>query len=246
MKILIASPSYDGSVRKEYMRAVMDLTHAFDGSGIRWELLIESATVLHTMRSVMASKALMDDGFTHLLFLDTDMGFAPRAVQKLLEAGQEVVGCAYPYRTIPLHQKPEMLDKTLRQVIAESVPYAVRFAPGTRDVQVVDGLCEVAGLGTGLMLIARGALQKLVDAGAVERYRVGFPYGQFHRHPHYYGFFDHWVENGTILGEDYSFCQRWTSRCQGKIHAVVSEEVMHVGALPVLGRYSDRLRTGKL
>ena len=82
MKILIASPTYDGSVRKEYMRSVMVLTDFLNQSGVLWEMMVEPSSMLHVMRSVMASKALMDPQITHILFVDTDMGFSASAVKK--------------------------------------------------------------------------------------------------------------------------------------------------------------------
>lgn len=245
-KILIASPTYDGSVRKEYMHSIFCLTDFFRQAGIAWDILLESATVLHVMRSVMASKALLDEEFTHLLFVDTDMGFNVSAVRKLIEARKDVIGCAYPYRTIPLHEEIARAGETFRKSIGAILPYAVRFAPDTRAVRIEKGICEVQGIGTGLLLIAKEALGTMVEKGCVAKFVTGFPYSQWYRHPEYFGFFDHVKIDGAYLGEDYSFCQRWVTGCGGKVHAVVDEEIMHVGSLPVLGRYEDRLKSGRL
>ncbi|NVO07928.1 MAG: hypothetical protein HXX19_19290 [Rhodoferax sp.] len=246
MKILIASPSYDGAVRKEYMQSVMALTDYFRQAGIAWELMLEPATLLHVMRSVMASKVLIDESFTHLLFVDTDMGFAVSAVQKLIDAKKDVIGCAYPYRTIPLHESIKKDSQTLRQAISEAVPYSIKFPPGTQTLDVKNGLCEVISIGTGLLLISRETLQTLKDAPSVGRFRTGFPYTQWYSGSHYHGFFDHVLVDEAYMSEDYSFCHRWVNECRGKIFAVVDHEIMHVGPVPVLGRYVDRLKSGKL
>lgn len=247
MKILIASPTYDGSVRMEYMRAIMQVTDYFRQAGIAWDIVLEPATLLHVARSVMASKVLLDEETTHLLFVDTDMGFSVEAVRKLIDSNKDVVGCAYPYRTIPLHDAvPVKEGQTFRQAISESVPYAVRFAPGASKVDVVNGICEVAGIGTGLLLVSRKALEMLRDTPGMGRFKVGFPYTQWYSGTHYWGFFDYLVQNEAYVGEDYSFCHRWTHDCKGKIFAVVDREVMHVGPVPVMGRYLERLKTGKL
>jgi hypothetical protein len=134
MKILIASPSYDGLVRVEYMKSIMVLTNYLEKANIKWELLTESSTLLHVMRSVMASKAMMDEGYTHLLFVDTDMGFPVSAVQKMIDADKEVIGCAYPYRSIPLHEEIPSGPKTFRTAISEAVPYALRLLPGQKKL----------------------------------------------------------------------------------------------------------------
>lgn len=246
MKILIASPTYDGNVRKEYMQSIMALTDYFRQAAIAWEMVMEPATLLHVMRSVMATKALTDKDITHILFVDTDMGFQVSAVKKLIEASKEIIGCAYPYRTIPLHEKIAKPDLTFRQAIAQSVPYAVHFPRGAKTLNIVDGVVEVSGLGTGLMLISKATLQTMVERKCVEAFANGFPYNQWYRQAQYYGFFDYVKVDGAYIGEDYSFCHRWIHGCEGKIYAVVNEEIMHVGPTPIVGRYSDRLRSGKI
>ncbi len=246
MKILIASPTYDGAVRVEYMKSVMATTDYLSKAGIEWELMIEPATLLHVMRSVMASKALMDGDFTHLLFIDTDMGFHASAVQKLVEANVDVIGCAYPFRTIPLNQPVPQGEKTLRQAVAESVPYAVKLKKGTKKLDVKDGICDVGGIGTGLLLISVAALKKMLKLKVVETYSCHFPYNQWHKHKAYHGFFDYLVVGGQYIGEDYSFCQRWIDECDGKIYAVIDQEIFHIGNIPVIGRYLDKIKAGKV
>lgn len=125
MKILIASPSYDGAVRVEYMMSILALSDHLRARAIEHEVLVRSSTLLHVLRSVMASKVLLEDGYTHLLFVDTDMGFTVSAVEKMLRADKPVIGCAYPYRTVPLHEDPPEDVKPLRRTISSMVPYAV-------------------------------------------------------------------------------------------------------------------------
>jgi hypothetical protein len=54
------------------------------------------------------------------------------------------------------------------------------------------------------------------------------------------------VVDGQYLGEDYSFCKRWIEVCGGQIYAVVDQEIFHVGPMPVIGRYVDKLKAGKV
>ena len=245
MKILIASPSYDGSVRHEYMRSIMVLTDYFKQAGIEWDMMLEPATLLHVMRSVMASRALNEPDITHLLFIDTDMAFAVTAVQRLIDARKDIIGCAYPYRTIPLHENIAKAGMPFRKAISEVLPYAVQFAPGQTEMKIVNGVCEVQSIGTGLLLIDKRVLATMVKKGCVGSFSAGFPYTQWYKYAEYFGFFDYIVENRQYLGEDYSFCKRWTEQCRGKIHAVVNEEIGHVGNITVLGRYEDKLRSGR-
>lgn len=245
MKILIASPTYDGSVRKEYMRSIMAATAWLDAQKVGWEWLVESSTVLSVMRSAMASKALMDGDFSHILFVDTDMGFSVSALRKMVEADKPVMGCAYPYRTVPLDDAVEGPHASIRSLISQAAPYAIGFPRELSNLKVVKGICEVDFIGTGLLLISAEALAEMVRKGAAESFRTTFPYSQWHRHETYHGFFHHVMRDGAMLGEDYSFCHRWREECGGVIHAVVDEEIFHIGPLPVIGRYVDRLKSGK-
>jgi len=245
-RILIASPTYDGSVRSEYMRSILRLTEELREREVAWQLLLEPATLLHTMRSVMASLVLQDDAYSHLLFVDTDLDFQAASVVKMLAADREVIGCAYPYRTVPLHETVTTADRTLRQVIAGKVPYAITLPEGISNLNVVHGICEVASIGTGLLLIRRSALEALAASGQIGRFVTTFPYSQWYHCSHYYGFFSHMQADGCDYGEDYSFCRRWREICAGRIHALVADEVGHIGPLPVLGRYLERLKNGSL
>jgi hypothetical protein len=247
-KILIASPTYNGDVRIEYMRSIIDLLARLRGRDTECSLLTEKATILHTMRSVMASEALADASFTHLLFVDTDMGFRPEAVLRLIDRDVPFAGVAYPYRTVPLHEKlpADLEGTTLRTFTSQLVPYAVTFPPGQKQVQIERGFCKVSTIGTGLMLIRRDVLVRMSEEGSLRRYITGFPYNQWHKQTQYWGFFDPLEENGMQFGEDYSFCRRWVQGCGGDILALVDEEISHIGPLPVLGRYIDKLKTGNI
>jgi hypothetical protein len=246
MKILIASPTYDGSVRKEYMQSIMRLTDYFRQTGIAWEMILESSTMLHVVRGIMASKALLDGEVTHLLFVDTDMHFDVDTVHMMIEAHKEVIGCACPYRTIPYFDTVKTGGQTFRQTLAEGLPYNIKFAPGTKNIDVKEGICEVASIGTGLLLISRSALEQLQGSSRVRRYVAGFPYNQWYGGTHYFGFFEHLQIDEAFIGEDYSFCMRWTEDCKGRIHAVINKEIVHIGNIPIPGRYLDRLKAGML
>ena len=243
-KLLIATPSYDGNVRREYMRSVFTLCRTLEGMGVQTEMMIEPATMLHTMRSVMASVVLNDPGYSHLLFIDADMEFPPSAVTRMLGAGEPVIGCAYPYRTVPYYAAPGTAE-TVKEAIEINVPFAVRFPPDVRNVSIDKGFADVASVGTGLMLIARGALETLAGSGRIARYRVGFPYAQYYKHSHYHGFFDHLIEDDMALGEDYSFCRRW-QQAGGSIRALVDVEIVHHGHVAIPGRYITKLKAGKI
>jgi hypothetical protein len=245
MKILIASPTYDGSVRIEYMRALFQTTDYFRQAGIAWDMFVESSSVLHIMRSVMATRAALEGDFTHLLFIDTDMGFDAALIRRMVEADRKMIAAVCPYRTIPLHLSAGE-GKTLREAVSEQVPYNARFAPGLTNLDIRNGICEVEAIGTAIMLIKTEALRDMIEKGAVEKFATHFPFDQWIESKVYYGFFDHLIENGMYLGEDFSFCRRWRRCIDEPIAAICDAEIMHIGNMPVIGNFMDKLRAGKL
>ena len=63
--------------------------------------------------------------------------------------------------------------------------------------------------------------------------------------PFYYFFSEITREDGTMLGEDYSFCNRWHSIDGNEIWALVDESIGHVGDMVYGAPYLNRLRQRK-
>jgi hypothetical protein len=62
----------------------------------------------------------------------------------------------------------------------------------------------------------------------------------------FYDFFSEMnLEDGTRLGEDYSFCKRWRSLAGNEIWAAVDEPIGHVGDMIYGAPYLKRLLQGK-
>ena len=49
------------------------------------------------------------DGYTHLLFIDSDIDFQPKTIFTMLEKDKDVIGCPYPMKTFDW-------DKTWRRM----------------------------------------------------------------------------------------------------------------------------------
>lgn len=93
------------------------------------------SSVLPDSRNVLAQSAI-NDGATHILYLDSDMMFPPDLLNRLLAHGREIVAVNYVRRTVP------------------TVPTA--FIEGEGPLYTEDddhGLVEVSHCGMGAMLI---------------------------------------------------------------------------------------------
>lgn len=96
MKLLIAVPTLD-FVHFEFLKSLTALIMKLKDDHVNFELQIESGTLVYAARERLAHKA-MNDGFTHVLWLDSDMVFSPEIVDDLMFSGKNFVTGVYHAR----------------------------------------------------------------------------------------------------------------------------------------------------
>ena len=84
-RLLIAVPSTD-YMHAEFVRSLMKLTGHLQREGIRHETEIIAGTLVYLARDKLACTAI-NDGYTHMLFLDSDMVFGEDIVETLRFSG---------------------------------------------------------------------------------------------------------------------------------------------------------------
>src|SRR4051794_5615952 len=97
--ILIGTPNAAGLVNVSYVKSLVDLQKRILQNG--WSLtLLQVSLFLPTARNAIATIFHEQRHFTHLLFVDSDMGFNPDLIVKMLDFGQPIVGAICPHRSI--------------------------------------------------------------------------------------------------------------------------------------------------
>ena len=94
-RFFLATPLHDGRVHQAYMSGVIELAHAAPGRLIIGKF---SGSFLAVSRDVLTAHFLRSNA-THLLCVDSDIGFSAGDVQKLFEAGQDFVSGLYAKKT---------------------------------------------------------------------------------------------------------------------------------------------------
>lgn len=89
MKLLVAVPCMD-TVPVPFLRSLVRLAQKLTADGIEHEIAIESGTLVYMARDRLAGKAV-NQGFTHVLWLDSDMVFEPEIVEDLQFCGKDFV-----------------------------------------------------------------------------------------------------------------------------------------------------------
>ena len=93
MKLLIGVPTTD-YVHAEFMKCLVKLIRKLDRDGIEAEDRIIGGTLVYIARNKIAQYA-MNENFTHVLWLDSDMVFGESIVDDLLFCGKDMVCGAF-------------------------------------------------------------------------------------------------------------------------------------------------------
>lgn len=89
MKLLIAVPSLD-FMHVDFVKSLTGLILRLKDEGEDFDLLIESGTLVHMARDKIACRAI-NEGYTHVLWLDADMVFTPDLLEDLRFSGKDFV-----------------------------------------------------------------------------------------------------------------------------------------------------------
>lgn len=181
MKILVATPVYDGKLPVEVVRSLLNEQAAAILSGDELTFRFLSSCSHPAMGRNQLAQDFMDSECERLVFLDSDVTFEPGSILKIAKHPVDFVGGAYRFK---------MNDET----------YPVGWIFG--DLQADEhGLLEVMTLPGGFLSLSRKVFETL-QAKYPER-----AYEHFGKKAHCY--FQMPFSNGHLCGEDSFFCLEW-------------------------------------
>ncbi len=98
--VFVATPSYGGVVTTSYVQGLLDLYDTSDRHEFGLRINFNSFDSLITRaRNTMVAEYLADERFTHLMWIDGDIGFKGSDVVRLLLADRPLVAGVYPLKT---------------------------------------------------------------------------------------------------------------------------------------------------
>ncbi|EFL50039.1 conserved hypothetical protein [Solidesulfovibrio fructosivorans JJ]] len=235
--LMIGTPCYNGNVTVNYLRSVIPAIGVLERNGVRTGMLTPSHESLITRaRNLVANEFMRQEEFTHLLFIDADIGFSPDLPWKYLEADKDVVCGIYPVKNLDVEKLRTIKGNVLMRVAqAASLHYAVKLKPGGRP-EPGTGLLPVEYGATGFMLIRREVFMRLAEAYPELAYDYAYTNDD---HVNNVAFFETAIDPATrdYLPEDYAFCKRWTD-IGGEIYADVHSVFTHVGTYEYTGNFT--------
>jgi len=174
-KLFVATPMYGGACNGMYARAMCDLTAMCLKYGIEMRSYFLFNESLITRARNYCVDEFLRSGYTHLLFIDSDIGFNPQDVLALLalqteESSYDVIGGAYPKKCITWEKIKMAVDRgvaeenpaNLEDFVGDFVFNPV-MEPGESSKSIkLDEPAEVLELGTGFMMVRRDTFMNFV------------------------------------------------------------------------------------
>lgn len=219
--LFIGTPMYGGQCAGLYTKSTNDLSMLCSTHQIpmKYYFLFNESLVQRARNYIVDE--FMRSECSHLLFIDSDIGFNPRDALALLAlqisdpAKYDIVTGPYPKKTIAW----EKVAKAAEQGLAKENPFNLEQFTSDYVFNPVKGMTqfklgepvEVSEAGTGFMLISREALEKYRDAYPELSYKPDHVRtDQFDGSREITAFFDCIIdpESKRYLSEDYFFCRK--------------------------------------
>jgi hypothetical protein len=254
-KLFVATPMYGGQCAGMYARSIADLSAICAKYQIPLQLYyLFNESLITRARNYCVDEFLRSDA-THLMFIDSDIGFNPQDVLALLalqtdESEYDVIGGPYPKKCISWEKIKIAVDKgfadedpsNLEKFVGDYV-----FNPKSQQKEIPIGEpVEVLEIGTGFMMIRRQTFDKYKVAYPELSYKPDHVRTEaFDGSREIHAYFDCIIDpvSKRYLSEDYMFCYN-TQKADMKVWLCPWMVMSHVGSYIFGGSLADLAAIG--
>ncbi len=254
-KLFLAVPMYGGNCTGMFARSVADLSSICTQYGIQLQLYFLFNESLITRARNYCADEFMRSSATHLMFIDSDIGFNPNDVIALLAIQDEacpydVIGGPYPKKCISWEKIKLAVDKGVADENPNNLEKYVGdyvFNPKSGQAQIPIGEpVEVSEIGTGFMMIRRRTFEKYQEAFPELSYKPDHVRTEFFDGSReIMAFFDCIIDpvSKRYLSEDYMFCYN-VQKMGGQVWLCPWMQLQHVGTYIFGGSLADLASIG--
>lgn len=186
--VMIVTPAYDGKVNVPYAISLAETKLMLEANGVKVSFRIEPNGSLLVASRNRLTEMFWESDATHMLCIDSDLGWPPQAILAMLDTKKEFIAGVYPsrkergfiFRPFVDQTNPERLVTENHLIKMEAVP-------------------------AGFMLISRDAIKKMRKAHPNLYYAPKDPRDLSEST---YMLFNTELIDGQFWGEDYVFCKR--------------------------------------
>jgi hypothetical protein len=256
-KIFIATPMYGGQCHGMYTKSTADLAKISQHYEIDTKFFYLFNESLITRARNYCVDEFMRGDYTHLMFIDSDIGFDANDVLSLAAMmdendpdGKKIMCGPYPKKTIAWEKIKQAVDRgfadenpgNLEKYVGD---YVFNPADGQKEVRI-DTPVKVLEGGTGFMMITKDAFHKFDEAYPDYKYKPDHV-----RTKHFDGsryitmYFQALIDKDSerYLSEDYMFCQ-WMRKCGVDTWMCPWMKLMHTGSYTFGGSLADLAAVG--
>ena len=166
-KLFLATPMYSGMCYGTYARSVCELVTIFTQKEIPLQLYSLFNESLITRARAYACDEFLRSDATHLLFIDSDVGFNPNDIVCMMslmtdESSYDIMGGPYAkkciaWEKIRLAVNKGFADKDPQQLDQFCGDYVFNPLPGTQSFSILEP-AEMLEIGTGFFMVKRQVL----------------------------------------------------------------------------------------
>ena len=238
-KIFLGMPMYGGLLTEPTMHGLLELQSwsAQEGVNLRFQSMGNESLITRARNTIVSMMMDQTDYVaTHLLFIDADIGFTWKNIERLLCADKDVVCGIYPRKHLHLEKIKGILEKEPNispdDLEAKCLGYNVNFDDPT-NVTGEQGYFRVNEAATGMMLVKREVFRTMFKKFPERKYETDqIVNGKHYRSDNCYDLFavGPYMTAGQkrYLSEDYYFSRLW-QECGGEIWADLAMPLTHFG-----------------
>jgi hypothetical protein len=257
-KLFVACPMYGGACMGMFARSIADLSALCTHYGIQIRFYFLFNESLITRARNYCADEFMRSGDTHMLFIDSDIGFNANDVIAMLALQDhedpsnqyDIITGPYPKKTIAWEKIKMAVDKGFADENPENLQkylgdYVFNPVSGATSISLSEPV-EVQEAGTGFMMIRRRTFEKFAEAYPQQSYKPDHV-----RTEHFDGsreimaYFDTPIDPDSkrYLSEDYMFCA-WSRKIGMKVWLCPWMQLQHVGTMIFGGTLADLASIG--
>ena len=245
IRLFVATPVHS-EVSVHYFKACLEFQKECFVRKIPCMFQVMKSSLVTQGRNLCVS-GFLDSECTHMLFIDSDIAYNFKMIERMLNYDKEITLIPYPVKTWDDSKvKKNILKGTELDARLLGNQYTLSV-PDPNNVQIENGFIELERGPTGCMLIRRDVFDKLgkeypeftikqktlIDGDLVDR-------------TNFFNYFDtYWDKNTkTYMGEDFFFC-KLAKHAGIKMYGLIDEYIEHYGEFAYTGRLLDELKIDK-
>ena len=240
--IFLGIPCYACMMTNSFAASLIALQALCAQRGVQIYMdFVGNESLIERARNILVKRFLQQPHFTHMMFIDADIGFNPESVLRLLNFDKECTSAVYPKKSINWG--------LVKEKVAQGAPEDIRQMGLDFNINLIcndppiDGFVKVLDVATGFLMMKREMIEKMYEYYKEELFAVNDIQGQ--NVDNYIAIFACSIDEKTkrFLSEDYAFCRRW-QKMGGDVWADISTPLSHTGTHVFSGNILERVTMG--